>query len=116
MHDSAMLLCDVLCCIVSQDRSTMHHVLSVALVKVAVIVLLTACPSHDFRLMRPTKSLRMEAYWVCAQKKVGLRHKANNKSMFCYTYPSFTILIHMMNEMVTGFNLYMLLVYVSLQC
>ncbi|CAE7244043.1 unnamed protein product [Symbiodinium sp. CCMP2456] len=49
-------------------------------------------------------SFRVEVYWTCGQPKCGVRCKQSGKSMFCYSYPSFTVLIELCNEMVQFFE------------
>lgn len=53
------------------------------------------------RLIAHGPTFRVEVYWTCAQPKCGVRCKETGKSMFCHSFPSFTILIHLCNELVT---------------
>ncbi|CAE7020902.1 unnamed protein product [Symbiodinium sp. CCMP2456] len=59
---------------------------------------------HLKSLIRHGSKYRVEVYWTCQQPKVGVRCKATGKSMFCYTHPSFTILIELCNDMVVFFE------------
>eukprot|EP00439_Symbiodinium_sp_Y106_P007877 s7848_g1.t1 len=49
-------------------------------------------------------TFRVEVYWTCAQPKCGVRCKETGKSMFCHSFPSFTILIYLCNELVEFFE------------
>ncbi|CAE7537668.1 unnamed protein product [Symbiodinium sp. CCMP2592] len=59
---------------------------------------------HLKSLIAHGPTYRVEVYWTCAAPKCGVRCKESGKSMFCYTWASFTVLIELCNEMVQFFE------------